>query len=87
MRRRLVYHGRVQGVGFRYTTRSIARRHPVTGWVKNLPTGTVELLVEAEAAEMAGFLDEIARYFEGHINSIDDLAPGDEPLSNFSIRY
>ena len=49
MRRRLVYHGRVQGVGFRYTARSIARRHPVSGWVRNLPAGTVELLVEAGA--------------------------------------
>ena len=87
MRRRLVYHGRVQGVGFRYTTRSIARRHPVSGWVKNLPTGAVELLVEAEASELAGFLEEVARHFEGHISSTDDLAPGDEPLSDFSIRY
>ena len=87
MRRRLVYHGRVQGVGFRYTARSIARRHPVSGWVRNLPAGTVELLVEARAAEMAGFLDEVARHFEGHIGSTDDLPPGDEPLSGFSIRY
>ena len=62
-------------------------RHAVAGWVKNLPTGTVELLVEAEAAEMAGFLDEIARHFEGQISSTDDLPPGDEPLSGFSIRY
>ncbi|MDC0175593.1 acylphosphatase [Planctomycetaceae bacterium] len=87
MRRRLIYHGRVQGVGFRYTTRSIAHRHPVSGWVKNLPEGTVELLVEAEAAEMAGFLDEIAQRFHGHITSIDDLSPDDEPISGFSIRY
>ena len=87
MRRRLVYHGRVQGVGFRYTTRSIARRHPVFGWVKNLPAGTVELLVEAEAALVAGFLDELAEKFDGHISSTDELPPGDEPLSDFSIRY
>jgi hypothetical protein len=45
------------------------------------------LLVEAGAAEMAGFLDEVARHFEGHIGSTDDLPPGDEPLSGFSIRY
>jgi acylphosphatase len=87
MRRRLVFHGRVQGVGFRYTTRSIARRHPVTGWVKNLPSGTVELLVEAEADQVAGFLDELAKKFDGHISSTDELPPGDEPLSDFSIRY
>ena len=71
MRRRLIYHGRVQGVGFRYTVRSIARRHAVIGWVKNLPEGTVELVVEAEAAEMAGFLADVAARFEGHIASTD----------------
>ena len=87
MRRQLVFHGRVQGVGFRYTTRSIAHRHPVTGWVKNLPSGTVELLVEAEADQVAGFLDELAETFDGHISSTDELPPGDEPLSDFSIRY
>ena len=87
MRRRLIYHGRVQGVGFRYNVRSIARRHAGIGWVKNLPEGTVELVVEAEAAEMAGFLEDVAGRFEGHIDSTDDLSPGDEPLSGFSIRH
>tara|TARA_B100000029_G_scaffold417058_1_gene421553 strand:+ start:380 stop:646 length:267 start_codon:yes stop_codon:yes gene_type:complete len=87
MRRRLVFGGRVQGVGFRYTTRSIARRHPVAGWVKNRPDGTVELLVEAHAAEVATFLDELTERFRGHITSTEDLTPGDEQLSGFVIRY
>ena len=87
MRRRLIYHGRVQGVGFRYTVRPIARRHPVIGWVKNLPEGTVELVVEAEVAEMAGFLEEVAGRFEGQVDSVDDLSPSAEPLSGVSIRH
>ncbi len=87
MRRRLVYHGRVQGVGFRYTVRSIAGQHAVVGWVKNLAEGTVELVVEAEAAEMAGFLDDVAGRFDGHITNIDDDTPPEEPLSGFRIRH
>jgi len=55
------YEGRVQGVGFRYTTRRIAREYEVAGWVRNLPDGRVELLVAGEPKEVAGFLEGIAR--------------------------
>ncbi len=50
MRRvRVIVSGQVQGVGFRYHTRRVADRLGVTGWVRNLPDGTVE--VEAEGDE------------------------------------
>ena len=47
--RRYVISGRVQGVGFRYFTKDVAEREGVTGWVRNLPDGRVEALVEGEA--------------------------------------
>lgn len=47
--RRFVISGRVQGVGFRYFTQDTARHEGVTGWVRNLPDGGVEALVEGEA--------------------------------------
>ena len=48
--RRYVVSGRVQGVGFRYFTQDAALREGVTGWVRNLPDGRVEALVEGEEA-------------------------------------
>jgi acylphosphatase len=39
----------VQGVGFRYFTQDAALREGVTGWVRNLPDGRVEALVEGDA--------------------------------------
>jgi acylphosphatase len=51
--RRFVVRGRVQGVGFRYFTQDTARREGVTGWVRNLPDGAVEVLVEGEAEAVA----------------------------------
>jgi acylphosphatase len=47
--RRFVITGRVQGVGFRYFTQDAALREGVTGWVRNLPDGEVEAVVEGEA--------------------------------------
>ena len=54
------YEGRVQGVGFRYTTKDIAKGFDVCGTVKNLPEGTVELEVMGEREEVEAFLKEIA---------------------------
>lgn len=47
--RRFVISGRVQGVGFRWFTRDVAVREGVTGYVRNLPDGRVEALVEGDA--------------------------------------
>jgi acylphosphatase len=47
--RRYVVSGRVQGVGFRYFTQDTALREGVTGWVRNLPDGRVEAMVEGDA--------------------------------------
>lgn len=55
--KQVFYSGRVQGVGFRYTARQIASGYDVTGWVKNLPDGRVEMQVmAADAEELEAFL-------------------------------
>jgi acylphosphatase len=53
------FKGRVQGVGFRYTCRSISKGYSVTGCVKNLEDGRVELLAEGERSEIEEFLKGI----------------------------
>ena len=58
--RRVIFEGRVQGVGFRYTNKDIAKGFDVCGTVKNLPEGTVELEVMGEREEVEAFLKEIA---------------------------
>jgi acylphosphatase len=58
--KQVLYSGRVQGVGFRYSTKQIASGYEVTGWVKNLPDGRVELQAMAlDAEELEAFLREI----------------------------
>jgi acylphosphatase len=57
--KRVIFEGRVQGVGFRYTVKDLARGFEVCGWVKNLPDGSVELQVMGETGEVADFIREI----------------------------
>jgi acylphosphatase len=61
------YEGNVQGVGFRWTVRHAAKGLDVTGWVRNLPDGRVELQVTGEEDEVRAFLDRIA---QGELHSL-----------------
>ncbi len=55
-RRRIVtYSGHVQGVGFRYTARTVAAGFEVVGTIRNLPDGRVELVIEGDRAELEAF--------------------------------
>ena len=57
--RHVFYEGRVQGVGFRFTCKQIARGYEVVGWVRNLPDGRVELQCSGDAGEIEAFLTGI----------------------------
>lgn len=52
VRHHLFIHGDVQGVGFRYFARRIARSLRLTGWVRNLPDGRVEVVFEGEREDV-----------------------------------
>lgn len=57
--KRVIFTGRVQGVGFRYTAKEIATGYDVVGSVKNLPDGRVELELMGEADEVEAYLADI----------------------------
>ncbi len=85
---RVIYTGHVQGVGFRYTVRSIARRYPVKGYVKNLPDGSVELVVQGRPEAVDGLVAEVARQFDGNIHHTERRPiQAAETFTNFEIRF
>lgn len=87
------YSGRVQGVGFRYTTSRVAGRFAVAGYVMNLHDGRVELVVEADRKEALGFLAAVQEELGGYITDVEQeigTASGEfgEPSDRgaFSVR-
>jgi len=70
--KRVVFAGRVQGVGFRVTTREIARQYPVTGYVRNQPDGTVEVVVTGAEESIREFVDAVARRFQANISAVSE---------------
>jgi acylphosphatase len=82
------YAGRVQGVGFRYTVRSLAVGFHVTGYVRNLPDGRVQLVVEGDAAEVNGFLDAIKKEMAYYVGSVQhQKRPAGGGFRSFEIRH
>jgi acylphosphatase len=81
------YSGDVQGVGFRATAASLARRHPaVRGWVRNLPDGRVELLADGPEEAVGEFLAAVRTRMAEHIEREDaaEREP-DDSLTGFRI--
>jgi len=66
----VIFSGHVQGVGFRYTTRLVARNYSVTGFVQNLADGTVRLVIEGAIEEMNELLAAIKEQMADAIQDI-----------------
>jgi acylphosphatase len=87
--KRIVFEGRVQGVGFRYTVKDLARGFDVAGHVRNLPDGTVELIAAGEAAEIRAFVHEIVHEsgLAHHIrHHFEESIPVPDRLQGFHIE-
>ena len=71
---RILYFGRVQGVGFRYTATSVSAGFEVTGMVRNLLDGRVELVAEGPREELEAFREAIREAGLGHFIRNEDVS-------------
>ena len=71
-RRRVIYQGRVQGVGFRFTAARLAPGFSVSGTVRNRPDGSVELEVQGDRDQVRAFLTAIQAEFGPNIDRADE---------------
>ncbi len=84
----MIFSGRVQGVGFRFTAESAAGSLGVTGWVKNLRGGGVEIVAEADEETLKDFISRLGEEFAGYIR--DKEVAWENPTGEFrefGIRF
>ncbi len=86
--KRWIFIGRVQGVGFRYTVHRMAAQYEITGFVRNLPDRTVELVAQGPESDVRQYLEEIQSYYGGSLREIKatEISP-DPRVTDFRIRY
>jgi acylphosphatase len=87
LRRRVIVHGFVQGVGFRYTIARAAASRGVAGWVRNRPDGTVEAVFEGDPDTV----DSLVRLAEegprgAQVERVEVVEETPEGLQRFDIR-
>ena len=83
------FSGMVQGVGFRFTVKRIANRHEVTGFVKNLSNGRVEVVAEGDRGVVEDFIGDIHNgILSGYIRKVKkEWQPATEEYKEFEIRF
>ena len=83
----IFFTGHVQGVGFRYSTLQVSREYEVSGYVRNLPDGRVQLEVEGARAEIDAFVEELSSRMHGYIRKVERSArKSGREFAGFSIR-
>ena len=79
----IFFAGRVQGVGFRYTVCRLVERFVLTGFVRNLPDGGVELLAEGAQQVLSDFIADIRNsQLKGYI--LEERVNWQEPTGNYN---
>ena len=64
----VIFIGRVQGVGFRFTCIEVGKRHDVSGWVKNLSDGSVEMIVEGKHNSIRDYVTDVCDSTHGRVD-------------------
>ena len=86
VRKHMIFHGRVQGVGFRYTAKYLARSMNLTGWVKNEYDGTVVMEVQGREAMIFELMKGLNRNQFIQIDWIDTEEKETETESSFEVK-
>jgi acylphosphatase len=87
-RAHVIYSGTVQGVGFRWTAEHHANSLKLTGWVRNCPDGTVEVVCEGAEEDIRDFLQKVKAEMSHYIRAakVDWEAPAGD-LDRFDIKF
>lgn len=87
IRKHIIVRGQVQGVGFRWHIRHAATRFSVTGWVRNLYDGSVEMELEGLREDIDAVLESAGRASWAEITDIDSRVIPVQDDTDFAVRY
>ena len=84
----IIFTGRVQGVGFRFTALNVANRYQLTGLVRNLPDGTVEVVAQGNSDDIDDCIRDIEKSFDGYIREtkVEDV-PFNPQYKDFKLTF
>ncbi len=83
----IFFTGRVQGVGFRYSTLQVAKEFEVSGFVTNLPDGRVQLVAEGLPREVEAFVAMVQERMHGYIRKVEqETLPAGTVYKGFAIK-
>ena len=84
----IIFTGRVQGIGFRFTAYNIANRCQLKGLVRNLSDGNVEMIVQGYSKDTDDCIRDIQESFEGYINQTNvEEVPLNHDYKEFKITF
>jgi acylphosphatase len=87
VRYEVVFKGRVQGVGFRYTTQDYAQGLGLLGWVRNLADGSVQMVAEGDEKDILDLIKRIEARFPIREKAVDHQIISQTSFEDFDIVY
>jgi len=86
MKKKFIFQGKVQGVGFRYEAKMLAEKHNLVGWVENNNDGSVTLVLEGLKNDIQSLIDGLKDYFQDNIENMKENIEKGGGLIDFEIK-
>jgi len=86
MKKKFIFQGKVQSVGFRYTVKMLAEKYNLAGWVENNNDRSVTLVVEGLEENMKSLINNLKNHFHNNIENIEERIEKDDGLIGFEIK-
>jgi len=86
MKKKFIFQGKVQSVGFRYAAKMLAEKYNLAGWVQNNEDGSVTLVVEGLEESMESLINNFKDHFHDNIENIKESIEKDDGLIGFEIK-
>lgn len=85
--RKIIFQGKVQGVGFRYTVNNFANQYNIFGYVENLDNGDVSLVADGKEENIDKLIMEMKKYRFSDVKNVDqEIVEDKEKFERFTVR-